>query len=68
MDGFSTRRSGSVGHEILNWDGEVIAWTVDGYWAAVIVNLLDWAEHETMHGPATCLPRPADDGHPRPSP
>jgi len=40
MDDYSMRRSGSFGHEVL-LDGQVIAWTVDGWWAAIIVGLLD---------------------------
>ena len=45
MDDYSTRRSGSVGHEVL-LDGQVIAWTVNGWWAAVIVGLLNGVEVE----------------------
>jgi hypothetical protein len=44
MDGYSARRCGSTGHEILNPDGEVIAWTVDGRWAEAIVALLNTTE------------------------
>jgi hypothetical protein len=40
---YVARAAGSVGYEILA-DGEVVAWTVDGWWAAVIVGLLDGAE------------------------
>ena len=43
MDTYVARRSGTVGHEILA-DGEVVAWTVDGGWAAAIVALLNGAE------------------------
>ena len=43
MDNYTARPSGSVGHEILA-DGEVVAWTVGGLWAAVIVDLLERAE------------------------
>jgi hypothetical protein len=59
---FTARSSGSSGYEVLA-DGEVVAWTVDGYWAAAITAMLN--ENEARPGPATCLPRPADDGHPR---
>ena len=47
MDDYSMRRSGSVGHEVLA-DGQVIAWTVDGWWAAMIVGLLNRAETEGL--------------------
>ncbi len=49
MDGFSTRRSGSVGHEIVTPEGEIVAWTVDGWWAAVIVALLNDAEERGLY-------------------
>ena len=41
MSGYTTRRCGSTGHEILDANGDVIAWTVDGRWAATIVALLN---------------------------
>ncbi len=41
--GFAARRYGSSGHEIVGPDG-VVAWTMDGYWAAVIVALLNGAD------------------------
>jgi hypothetical protein len=40
---FAYRLVGTSGCEILA-DGEVVAWTVDEPWAAVIVGLLDGAE------------------------
>ncbi len=40
---FTYRLVGTNGCEILA-DGEVVAWTVDEPWAAVIVGLLDGAE------------------------
>jgi hypothetical protein len=40
-DDFSFRRVGTTGHEIINADGVVIAWTVDEGWAARIVGLLN---------------------------
>jgi hypothetical protein len=43
METYVARRSGSVGHEILS-DGEVVAWTVDRCWAALIAGLLNGAE------------------------
>jgi len=42
---YSARRCGSTGHEILDPKGEVVAWTVDGSWAAIIVDLLERAEN-----------------------
>jgi hypothetical protein len=39
---FTFRLVGTTGCEILA-DGVVVAWTTDGYWAAVIVGLLDGA-------------------------
>jgi hypothetical protein len=44
MEGYMTRRSGTVGHEILSPEGEIVAWTIDGCWAAIIVGLLDRVE------------------------
>jgi hypothetical protein len=41
MDIYTARASGSTGQEILNPDGEIVAWTVDGWWAAIIVGLLN---------------------------
>jgi hypothetical protein len=38
---FTTRQVGTTGHELLNPSGEVIGWTVDAVWAAVVVNLLN---------------------------
>ncbi len=64
---FTFRRVGTMGCEILA-DGEVVAWTVDPAWAALMVALLNGAEHDGSHAPATCLKRPADDGQQRLSP
>ena len=44
-----TRRSKTVGHEILSPDGEIVAWTVDAAWAQVIVALLNKADDEGLH-------------------
>ena len=41
---YVARASGSVGCEILDPDGEVVAWTVDGWWGATIVGLLNGVE------------------------
>jgi hypothetical protein len=40
---FAYRRSGTTGHEILDPNGLVIAWTVDVGWAGIIVGLLNKA-------------------------
>lgn len=34
------RRVGSKGHEILDANGQVIAWAVDDYWATLIARAL----------------------------
>jgi len=47
MDDYSARRSGSVGYEILNSDGVVVAWA-NGYWATIIVALLNDAEERGL--------------------
>jgi hypothetical protein len=44
---FLYRQVGSRGCEIVNGDGEVIAWTVDDYWAATICRLLN-DEHRDL--------------------
>jgi hypothetical protein len=44
---FTFRLVGTSGCEILA-DGEVVAWTVDEPWAAIIVGLLDGAEDEVL--------------------
>ncbi len=49
MDGYTARASGSVGCEIMNPDGEIVAWTTDGWWAAVIVALLNGDEERGLH-------------------
>ena len=52
----------------------MIAWTTDGYWAAVIVGVLDGAEEgdlsfsATVHGAAEKPVRPRLDRHERKSP
>jgi hypothetical protein len=53
MSEYSYRRSGSTGCEIIDPDGLVIAWTVDAAWAALIVELLNWAEGNGLR-PAPC--------------
>jgi hypothetical protein len=43
---FTFRLVGTSGCEILV-DGEVVAWTVDSWWAAAIVDLLNGAEAQS---------------------
>ena len=43
MTDYTYRRSGLSGHEILDPEGLVIAWTVDVGWAGIIVGLLNGA-------------------------
>ena len=57
---FTFRPVGTNGCEILA-DGVVVAWTTDGYWAAVIVELLERVEQEGSHDLMTRLRWPADD-------
>ncbi len=38
---FGSRQVGTTGHEILNREGKIVAWTMDGLWAAIIVGLLN---------------------------
>ena len=54
MENYTARNSGSVGCEILA-DGEVVAWTLDGYWAAVIIDLLERAEEGDPCGRGAAL-------------
>ncbi len=46
---FCARASGTEGCEMLSPDGEIVAWTTDGWWAAVIVRLLNAAEERDLH-------------------
>jgi hypothetical protein len=55
---YVARASGSVGCEILDPGGEVVAWTVDGWWAATIVALLNGAE---SHGPGCPVAKRVED-------
>jgi hypothetical protein len=41
FESFSARQVGTTGHEILNSHGEVVAWAVDGYWAAILLAALN---------------------------
>jgi hypothetical protein len=38
---FTARPVGTTGHEILAPDGKVVAWTVNDYWAAVVVDAMN---------------------------
>ncbi len=60
---FTFRRVGTVGCEILA-DGEVVAWTVDEPWAAIIVGLLDGAEEGDLVLSATRHVPMHDEGNP----
>jgi hypothetical protein len=52
------RASGTAGYEIIDPEGEIVAWTVDGWWASVIVDLLNDTEVQdpcllaVLHGAA----------------
>ena len=48
MNGFTFRLAGSTGCEILNPNGEVVAWTVDETMAAMIVALLNRGERKGL--------------------
>jgi hypothetical protein len=42
---YTYRQCGTTGHEILDPQGLVIAWTVDAGSAALIVALLNWVSY-----------------------
>ena len=46
--GFTSRRVGTTGHEILTPQGTVIGWAIDGTWAALIAVLLNRVEAEGL--------------------
>jgi hypothetical protein len=46
IDAFAIRRVGTAGHEILDPDGNVVAWAVDEPWAMLIAAALNRAEAE----------------------
>ncbi len=49
--GYSARGCATVGCEILNPDGDVVAWTVNATWAEAVVDLLNGAnDSEPSHG------------------
>lgn len=45
LSAFSVHDSGGVGQSIVNCDGEIIAWTTDGWVAQVICRLLNENEN-----------------------
>jgi hypothetical protein len=48
--GYAAHRSGTTGCEIKNPAGETVAWTVDGYWGALVAALLNETEtHGLVH-------------------
>lgn len=53
-DAFISRQIGTTGHEIIDPDGEVVAWAVDDCWAAILVSLLNQSVHGELR-PTTCL-------------
>jgi hypothetical protein len=52
---FRARQVGTTGHEILDPQGTVIAWTVNEPWAAVIVALLN--DHRSINAACFFLSR-----------
>lgn len=57
MDSYTAQACGTTGHEILGPNGDVVAWTVDGYWGTLIAALLNESEqHGLVH------PRPVTPG------
>ena len=58
---FHARQVGTTGHEIVNPAGQVVGWTVDASWAAVIVALLNQTDHggaQRLRAPDHDLKRP----------
>lgn len=66
QDSFTARKVASTGHEVIDPGGNVIAWTVDAYWAAIIVALLNRVEqgglgdsgHHAAAGGMVAMPEP----------
>ena len=48
LGSFTVRQSGSIGQEILDQDGTVVAWTTDAWLAQVICKLL--SDNEELLG------------------
>lgn len=55
---FHARQVGTTGHEIVNPDGQVVAWTVDDHWAAIVVTLLNQTESDRMVPRLACAAQP----------
>jgi len=49
MESYTAQQSGLIGYEILNPEGEIIVWA-NGFWAAMIVALLNDAEGREFAG------------------
>ena len=60
-DPFTTRRVGTIGHEIRDPDGNVVAWAVDKPWAALIAGLLNRVEAEGLWKKRVAPRPPADE-------
>jgi len=48
LPAFTARRVGTNAFELLDADGQVIGWTVDSFWAGLIVSLLNRVEEEGL--------------------
>ena len=46
---FGARHVGTVGCEILDRDGNIVAWVVDEPWAALIASMLNGVDREGLH-------------------
>ena len=57
IDAYSARRVGTTGCEIVGPEG-VIAWTIDDYWASIIVALLNRTENEGLTATSCDQPTP----------
>ena len=55
---FQARRVGTTGHEIVSPDRQVVGWTVDQLWAAILVALLNRAESDGLHHGLACATQP----------
>ena len=50
---YTFRQSGTTACEVLNLEGEVVAWAVDAGWAGLIAGLLNWADCSRSTGAVT---------------
>lgn len=58
---FTARPCGTTGHEILDPDGNVVAWTLDELWALLIVRALNFTlSHESVASSDLSLARSSD--------